>query len=100
MVTLLWIHDHAEVRARRKVDALARKGSSNSPSIGSELPIPISPSADSLRIKDWLIKMHSERWTATPGIRQSKLFVEESLGKLSRDLWVLKRGKRRLETDF
>jgi hypothetical protein len=32
---LLWIYDHAEIRVRRKADALARKGSSNDQSPGS-----------------------------------------------------------------
>jgi hypothetical protein len=57
-----------------------RKGSSNNPSLDPQLAIPISPLAGRLRIKEWLIKKHSECRAALPGVRKSKLFVEESSG--------------------
>lgn len=58
---------------QKEADALARKGSSNNPSIGSELPVLISPSAGSLEIKEWLIKTHYECRAVMLGVKTVKV---------------------------
>jgi hypothetical protein len=66
-------------------------GEGFSSSILSPKPISISPCIDRLNIKEWLKEKHSKDRAATPGMKQSKLFIEEPLDKLSTDLCALDR---------
>jgi hypothetical protein len=54
-------------------------------------PIFISPCIDRLNIKEWLKEKHYKDRAATPGMKQSKLFIEEPLEKLSTHLCALHR---------
>jgi hypothetical protein len=57
-----------------------------------------SPYVGRPKIKEWLIKKHSEYWAAALGVRQSKLFIEDPLEKISKDLLASHRKQCRLVT--
>jgi hypothetical protein len=62
---LLWVSGQSGVQDNEDVDALATKGMSNL-FLSPEPPTPILPCVGRL-------KMHSEYWAATLGMRQLKL---------------------------
>jgi hypothetical protein len=68
-------------------------GEGFSSSIISPKLISISPCNDRLNIKEWLKEKHSKDRAATPAMRQSKLFIEESSDKLYTHLCSLDRNQ-------
>jgi hypothetical protein len=70
---LLWVPGHSGIQGNEDADALVRKGGNNS-FLGPEPVIPVSPCVGGRKIKEWLVRKHSEYWVSTPGLRQLKLF--------------------------
>jgi hypothetical protein len=94
---LLWVPGHCGNQGNKNAGILAREGSS-SPFLDPKLAISVSPCVGRLKVKDWLKERHSEHWAATPGMRQSVLFIGRPSDELSRDLLALDKKQCRLIT--
>jgi hypothetical protein len=60
--------------------------------------IPFSPCTGRIKIKEWPTEKYLEYWAATPGTRESKLFIEEPSERLSRAILALNRERCTLVT--
>jgi hypothetical protein len=64
---LLWVSVHSGIQDNVDADALARKGSSNT-FLSPKPTIPVSPCVGRLKIKECLVRKHTEYQVTTTGM--------------------------------
>jgi hypothetical protein len=89
-VTLVCVPGHTGILGNEDADALARKGYGR-PVLDPKPVTQFSPCAGRIKIKEWPTKKYLEYWAATPGTRESKLFIERPSERLSRATLALNR---------
>jgi len=77
-VKLLWLPGHSGIEGNEAADRHARKASSE-PFIGPEPVLPPPWCIAMERYGNWEKAEHKKYWNATPGLRQSKMFIGEEL---------------------
>src|SRR5690606_31502535 len=73
-VTLIWVPGHEGYQGNEKADLLAKLAAPQTP-IGPEPFAAVPVTVVKRELESWVQKEHRKKWSCTPALRQSKLFI-------------------------